>query len=609
MRTIQTALVTATLGFIGAPLLASATAPACALNDKESKDDTIFVSADSAMPPGTKAIKGSNGVKMGTSPKHVQEILDMNASFRGRMRLLDGETPEHRVKVAPFFMGTYEVTNEQYKAFVDATNRRPPEHWFGDALRAAQREFLESEGLKAKQAREEGRNYKRREWDERAKDQWVEANWQTAPWSIPKGAELHPVTFVDYNDARDYAEWAGLRLSTEEEWVYAARGAQQQEFPWGDDWDPTGKAHTSELRSGTVRDAGSFKDGASEFGIHDLSGGVWEWTSSSYKSFDRFKANEYKIVEAGSRKSIKERKESRFNGAERVVKGGSRDNSLLAARVNFRQGVIPTQTAGSLGFRVASSGTPGMDRAQALWSSVIRPSSARKDDAGMAFARTVGMDRWTAKALTGKAPEGYGVVENYESVMFIPRDDLDLKGAKLNSTSRVWPVTFGVLQTSIPLAEPALEPGVYFVLYRGQGKFLDDPDAAEKADAKPEGEEGGEAAEEKADDKGEMTPEQLMLQSVDVRKNLLVFVDATTGEYKASLETSKPADKQISKIDTGISHEVRKVWEGERAADKVRVEQDWLLFEVAVPMGTKRAVPLEFEVLVAKGALGSGWRR
>ena len=100
-----------------------------------------------------------------------------------------------------------------------------------------------------------------------------------------------------------------------------------------------------------------------------------------------------------------------------------------------------------------------------------------------------------------------------------------------------------------------------------------------------------------------------MLASIDVRKNLLVFVDAKTGEYKASIETSKPADKQISKIDTGITYEVRKIWEGERAADKVRVEQDWLTFQVAVPMGTKRAVPLEFEVMAAKGALGRGWRR
>ena len=227
MRMIRTALVTATLGFIAAPLLASATVPP-ASGAEDSTDDTVFVSADSTTPPGTKAVEGSNGVKVGTTPKKVQEILDMSPAHRARMRIFDGETPEHRVKIAPFFMGTYEVTNEQYKAFVDATNRRPPEHWFGDALRQAQRDFLENEGLKAKQAKEEARNYKRREWDELAKDQWVEANWQTAPWSIPEGAELHSVSYVDFNDARAFAEWAGLRLPTEDEWVYAARGAQQQ---------------------------------------------------------------------------------------------------------------------------------------------------------------------------------------------------------------------------------------------------------------------------------------------------------------------------------------------------------------------------------------------
>lgn len=607
MRTIQTALATATLGLVAAPFAASG--PLATSGDKKGADDTIFVPADGALPPGTTALKGSNGVKIGTTPKHVQEILDMNASFKGRIRLLDGETPEHRVKIAPFFMGTYEVTNEQYKAFVDATGRRPPEHWFGDALLEARRAFLEAEGLAARKAKEEGRNYVRREWDELAKDKWVDDNWQTAPWSIPKGADWHPVVFIDYNDARDYAEWAGLRLPTEEEWVYSARGANQKEFPWGEDWDMTGKAHTQEMRSGTVRPAGSFADGASEFGIHDLAGGVWEWTSSPYKAFDRFKVNEYKIKESGSRKGKKERAEAKFNGAERVVKGGSRENSMLAARVNFRQGVITNQTAGALGFRVASSGTPGRDRAEALWSSVIRPSSARKDDAGMAFERTIGMDRWKAKSLDGTPPTGYGVIENYESVMFIPRSDLALKGAQLNSTSRVWPVTFGVLQTSIKLDEPNLEPGVYFVLYRGQGKFLADPDAAGKADQKKEEGAEGEAAEEDPNDKGKLTPEQQMLASIDVRKNLLVFVDAKTGEYAGSIATAKPADKQMKKIDTGITHEVRKIWEGETAADKVRVEQDWLVFETAVPMGTKRAIPLGFEILVAKGALGGGWRR
>ena len=608
MRMTRTALVTATLGFIAAPLLASATVPP-ASGAEDSTDDTVFVSADSTTPPGTKAVEGSNGVKVGTTPKKVQEILDMSPAHRARMRIFDGETPEHRVKIAPFFMGTYEVTNEQYKAFVDATNRRPPEHWFGDALRQAQRDFLENEGLKAKQAKEEARNYKRREWDELAKDQWVEANWQTAPWSIPEGTEQHGVSYVDFNDARAYAEWAGLRLPTEDEWVYAARGAQQQEFPWGDEWNAAGRAHTAELRSGVFRPVGSFPEGKSPFGVLDLSGGLWEWTSSPYTAFPRFKANEYKVVETGKRKPVKKRAESRFNGAERVVKGGSLANPMFAARVNYRQGVIVSQTTAAIGFRVASSGTPGLDRARALWSSVIRPSSARKDDAGMAFDRTVGMDRWTEKAAEGSKLESYGVIEDYESVMFIPRDDLALKGAKLNSTSRVWPVTFGVLQTSIPLAKPALEPGVYFVLYRGQGKFLDDPDAAEKADDAAAGEEGGEAAEAGPDDKGELTPEQQMLESIDVRKNLLVFVDAKTGEYKASIETSKPADKQISKIDTGITHVIRKIWEGERAADKVRVEQDWLSFEVAVPMGTKRAIPLAFDVMVAKGALGRGWRR
>jgi formylglycine-generating enzyme required for sulfatase activity len=92
----------------------------------------------------------------------------------------------------------------------------------------------------------------------------------------PPGKEDHPVVYVDLDDARAYARWAGKRLPTEEEWQYAAEGPQHTRFPWGDEMrtdacNPGGEGTTP---------VKAFPAGRSAFGCYDLCGNVWHWTES-----------------------------------------------------------------------------------------------------------------------------------------------------------------------------------------------------------------------------------------------------------------------------------------------------------------------------------------
>jgi formylglycine-generating enzyme required for sulfatase activity len=91
------------------------------------------------------------------------------------------------------------------------------------------------------------------------------------------GAGDHPVVYVDLDDARAYAAWAGKRLPTEEEWQYAAEGPNAFRYPWGNAIRP-GVCNAGETGGATPVKA--FPGGRSPFGCYDMCGNAWEWTES-----------------------------------------------------------------------------------------------------------------------------------------------------------------------------------------------------------------------------------------------------------------------------------------------------------------------------------------
>ena len=211
------------------------------------------------------------------------------------------ESPQRRIHLPDFYIDKYEVTNQQYYIFTQATDHKPPKLWRGP--------------------------------------------------KYPEGWERLPVTDVSFYDAAAYAEWAGKRLPSEEEWEKAARGSQDFLYPWGNGFDIS-KANLSKSpmakKGQGLQPVGSYPQGASPYGAEDMIGNAWEWVWDYYQPYpdNTWDARRYKgkkVVVRGMS----------FLGIGHFPKKEYMKVMALKARVSYRQKLIPIRHTLDVGFRCA----------------------------------------------------------------------------------------------------------------------------------------------------------------------------------------------------------------------------------------------------------------
>jgi len=241
--------------------------------------------APGAAPEGMAWIPGGEFSMGANDPPDMDEV---------GMKATEDARPIHRVYVDGFFMDKTDVTNAQFAAFVKATNyvtvaeRKPRAEDFP----GAPPENLVAGSVVFSPPDHPVPLNDHFQW-------WTYVpgtNWRhpLGPKSDLKGKENYPVVHVAYEDAEAYAKWAGKRLPTEAEWEFAARGGRGGEpFVWGEEFCVSGK-YMANTHQGTfpIKDTG--KDGfigiapvasysTNGYGLYDMAGNVWQWTSDWYR--------------------------------------------------------------------------------------------------------------------------------------------------------------------------------------------------------------------------------------------------------------------------------------------------------------------------------------
>jgi formylglycine-generating enzyme required for sulfatase activity len=408
----------------------------------------------------------------------LKRLLEADPKSQDYAGALSAETPQHEAHVPGFFLQVNEVTNEQYAVFVRATGRRPPFHWGAASIARGRDEYLAELEAQKEEALASSRPVPDAvPFDEQA---WWSANWPGKPASIPPGDELRPVVFVDWDDARAYARWAGLRLPTEHEYQRAVRGDSDRRYPWGDEWDSERYAATSLLRKRSgAWPVGSFAAGASKQGVFDLAGNVWEWTASEYVPFAGYEVETFEFGFGTKLRRVDAVAD--WTPGKRVVVGGSFQNGNLMARATTRRATDPAQVSDALGFRCAASTLPGLDVVQALFDDELTVNARPREDGStveFALDAVVAAERWEqAPVLSSSAPAGYATIAAHHCVAFTPVKQLpvnDFVGFERLTHERFAeagrPMTLGFFTTNVPIVEPALEPGTWFVGYRARGR-------------------------------------------------------------------------------------------------------------------------------------------
>jgi formylglycine-generating enzyme len=239
-----------------------------------------------AAPAGMVWIPGGEFSMGASDPPDMDEV---------GMKATDDARPIHRVYVDGFFMDKTDVTNQQFEEFVKATGyvtiaeRKPSAE---DVPGVSPENLVAGSVVFSPPDHPVPLNNHRQWWS-----YMPGANWRhpLGPESDIGGMENYPVVHIAYPDAEAYAHWAGKRLPTEAEWEFAARGGLSgQPYVWGDSFRPNGKwmantyqghfpdRDTGEDRFRGIAPVAQYPPNA--YGLYDMAGNVWQWTSDWYRT-------------------------------------------------------------------------------------------------------------------------------------------------------------------------------------------------------------------------------------------------------------------------------------------------------------------------------------
>ncbi len=288
------------------------------------------------------------------------------------------EAPAHRVRVDAFAIDRFAVTNARFAAFVEETGyvtvaERPldPVEFPGapaENLQPGSLVFTMTPGPV----------------DLHHLNQWWTwtpgASWRhpAGPRSTLDGLDEHPVVHVAYEDADAYATWAGLSLPTEAEWELAARGGiEGATFVWGDEPESPNERLANYWHGdfpwradpgyGSTAPVACYP--ANAYGLFDMAGNVWEWTSDWYSSRHTEDSSKPCCVptnpRGGSEESSLDPAQPQFSIPRKVIKGGSflcADSYCMRYRPAARRPQMVDTGMSHIGFRCVSRSLGGRSR-------------------------------------------------------------------------------------------------------------------------------------------------------------------------------------------------------------------------------------------------------
>ena len=191
------------------------------------------------------------------------------------------EHPQHFEKLPDFLIDKFEVTNAEFKAFVQQTSRPEPAAWIQNGYNAREDKL---QSFKIETLRWAATEYFKLDMDTGTMTQ--EAILAELK-KIQQKRDKLPVSDISWHDANEFCRWLGRRLPTEAEWEKAARGPDGLEFPWGNEWDgkKLNTGATAENEDDTTVPGGTYQTDKSFYGVYDMAGNISEWVDDWYKPY------------------------------------------------------------------------------------------------------------------------------------------------------------------------------------------------------------------------------------------------------------------------------------------------------------------------------------